>query len=212
TLDRGRVVVASRRKEPAKVRARFRGTAFELTLHGGGTEVALELFSQWPPGIPFIRKKADAAGEAVPELAPVTTVVCVLLKGEAVRGDGAEARRGAVYGLAAVDDLPPVGEALADEKHADTRRSAVEALRLWVARGPDEDMRLYELLVKGHEYSPAQAETVLQLLHSFSLEQIGQRDVYETLVNYLTSTRLAVRELARWHLERLAPAAGIDFD
>jgi len=52
---------------------------------------------------------------------------------------------------------------------------------------------------------------VLELLHSpFHKDR---PETYQTLIEYLRSDRLPVRELARWHLDRLAPAGrSIAFD
>jgi hypothetical protein len=54
------------------------------------------------------------------------------------------------------------------------------------------------------------AETVLQLLHSYGEEDLARPELYETLIDYLGHDKLAVRGLAYWHLVRLVPA-GKDF-
>jgi hypothetical protein len=116
-------------------------------------------------------------------------------------------RRLAVYGLAAVDEVGRVASALADAKHADARRAAVEALRHWIGSAAGRDEVLYEVLVSELEYRPREAETVMQLLHSpFDPDQA---ETYETLIAYLGHRKQAVRELAHWHLVRLV-AAGRD--
>jgi hypothetical protein len=116
----------------------------------------------------------------------------------------AMARRLAVYGLAAVDEVGRVAAELADAKHADARRAAVEALRHWIGSAAGRDEALYEVLVNDLEYKPREAETVMQLLHSpFRRDQ---PETYETLLAYLGHGKLAIRELAYWHLYRLAPA------
>jgi hypothetical protein len=110
----------------------------------------------------------------------------------------------AVLSLGALDDLTRVADALADGKHAETRDAAVTALRHWIGGGAGRDAKLYRLLIEHSRLSAAQAETVLQLLHSpFAADQ---PETYETLLAYLEHGQLAVRELARWHLYRLAPA------
>ncbi len=109
-----------------------------------------------------------------------------------------------VTSAAALDDLPRVLGALADEKHADLREAAVEALRHWIGRRPGQDLRLYNFLTKEQKYSPLHAEIVLQLLHSPFDE--GLPETYEALIAYLRHAQLPVRELARWQLYRLAPA------
>jgi hypothetical protein len=108
-----------------------------------------------------------------------------------------------VYAQAAMDNVPLVLEALTNDQHDDIRRVAVVALRHWIGAAPGRDERLYELLLDSR-YSKAEAETIMQLLHSpFAPEQ---PETYETLIAYLKHGKLAVRELAAWHLYRLAPA------
>jgi hypothetical protein len=112
----------------------------------------------------------------------------------------------AVAALGALDDLPRLVDALADAKHPEMRGSAILALRHWIGRGPGQDQRLDRLLVEDKKYSPSQAEILLSLLHSFSDVQRQQRETYEALIAYLQHDKLAIRELARWHLARLASA------
>jgi hypothetical protein len=112
-------------------------------------------------------------------------------------------REFAVYGLAAVVDLGHVADALADAKNVGTREAAVIALRNWIGARPDRDMQLYRVFSDVEGYTPAEAETVLQLLHSpFVVEQ---PETYESLIEYLNHKKIAVRELARWQLYHLAP-------
>jgi hypothetical protein len=109
-----------------------------------------------------------------------------------------------VYTLGATDDLPRLVKCLTDAKQADVRDAAIEALRHWIGRGPGQDQKVYDLLVKQEKYKPTQAEVVMQLLHSPF--RADEPEAYQTLIDYLRHDNLAVRELARWHLYRLAPA------
>jgi hypothetical protein len=113
-------------------------------------------------------------------------------------------RRLAVYSMAAIDDLQGLTDALVDTHSAVTRQAAIEALRHWMGRGPGQDQALYRFLVQQQKYPEAQAETIMQLLHSPF--EPDRPETYDTLIAYLQHSRLAVRELARWHLYRLAPA------
>jgi hypothetical protein len=113
-------------------------------------------------------------------------------------------RRLSVFALGAIDDLEQVTDALASTESSVLREAAVEALRHWIGRAPAQDQRLFRFLVLRQEYSEPHAETVLDLLHSpFAPDR---PETYETLIAYLRHSRVAVRELARWHLSRLAPA------
>jgi hypothetical protein len=109
-----------------------------------------------------------------------------------------------VFSWGATDNLARLLVELGDPKHAEVREAAVEALRHWIGRGPGQDQKLYGFLKRREKYSPAQAEVVLDLLHSpFDREA---PETYQTLIGYLRSDRASIRELAVWHLDRLAPA------
>jgi hypothetical protein len=118
----------------------------------------------------------------------------------------AEERQIAVNALGALDDLTHLVAALADAKHEDTRNAAIVALRHWIGRGPQQDLRLYRFLMQSKAYSANQAEIVLELLHSFGETDLARPAAYETLIDYLTHDKLAIRQLAKWHLDRLVPA------
>ena len=115
-------------------------------------------------------------------------------------------RRMAVFAMAAVDDLKRLGQAYITTKQPDVLDDCVLALRHWLGRGPGQDLKLYNVLVKEAKVPEAEAETIVQLLHSFSAADLAEPETYETLVDYLGHDRLAIRALAYWHLSRLLPA------
>ncbi len=105
-----------------------------------------------------------------------------------------------VLGLNALGDTERVAEALADHS-AEVREAAVVALRMWIGAYPGRDLELFHRLQDRLGYSERQAETILDLLHSpFDADKPA---TYEALIHMLQSPKLAVRELARWHLYRL---------
>jgi hypothetical protein len=107
----------------------------------------------------------------------------------------------AVLGLAALGHIGRVVEALADPHRPAARAAAVLALRNWIGASAGRDLQLYQSLLDRHGYSKPQAETILLLLHTpFAADQ---PDTYEVLIAYLQHSKLAVRELAWWHLTRL---------
>lgn len=112
-------------------------------------------------------------------------------------------RRVLVFSLAALDEIDKVVEMLEQSSAADVRHSAVIALRHWIGVAPGHDRLLYELLQGPRRYTKAEAEAMLQLLHSPFDPQ--HAETYETLIAYLNHRRQPVRELAHWHLVRLAP-------
>lgn len=109
----------------------------------------------------------------------------------------------AVFGLAAINEIDSVMQALGNSKHAAVRRTAVVALRHWIGDATGNDLHLYRFLIERQSYPKAQAATILQLLHSAMAAE--EPDTYETLIAYLRHRNLAIRELAWWHLTRLVP-------
>jgi hypothetical protein len=119
-------------------------------------------------------------------------------------------REYALQALTALDDVTPAVDALADAKHAALRAAAVFSLRHWIGEDASHDLTLYNLLVE-HGYGKNQAETILQLLHNPF--EPDKPETYETLIAYLDHDKLAIRQLAHWHLERMTTlAAKIGFD
>lgn len=105
----------------------------------------------------------------------------------------------------ALEDLPTLVAALGDEHHADVRDHAVLVLRHWLGRGPQDLRRLHDALVGSGKYSRAQALTLLQLLLGFPASDLARPATYQVLLTYLDHSKVGIRELARWHLVRLAP-------
>jgi hypothetical protein len=129
---------------------------------------------------------------------------------ETGKGRAALLRSFAVFGLGAVDEVGRVAEALADPGHEGTRDTAVLALRHWIGVAPGRDQRLHQLLIERQGYRPGQADAVLHLLHSPFAPDLPE--TYETLIAYLQHGKLAVRELAWWHLTRLAGRGDVRYD
>jgi hypothetical protein len=129
---------------------------------------------------------------------------------EFLNSDDPGDRRIAVRAMGALDNLEGLGKALREAKHPDVWENGVLVLRHWIGRGPGQDQRLYKAFIEIAKYSPVDAETVLQLLHSYGEEDLTRPELYETLIDYLGHDKLAVRGLAYWHLVRLVPA-GKDF-
>jgi hypothetical protein len=120
-------------------------------------------------------------------------------------------REFAVLGLAATGALPQLADAMAAAKEPELRETAIMAMRHWIGSAPGRDLQLYLMLIGHAKYPERHAETVLQLLHSPF--DASDPVTYQTLIAYLQHDRLAIRELARWHLYRLAPqGAKIPYD
>jgi hypothetical protein len=124
---------------------------------------------------------------------------------EFLNSDKVPDRTLALYVMGALDDLPDLGKALREAKHPDVWEYGVLALRHWIGRAPGHDQLLYEGLRKLRHYSEVDAETTVQLLHSFGEGDLCHPETYEMLIDYLGHDKLAVRGLAYWHLSRLVP-------
>ncbi len=119
--------------------------------------------------------------------------------------DDENRRRLAIYAIGALDLLPRLGKTLMESTHPEDWDNAVTAMRHWLGRGPGQDLKMYNALIKERKATPAQAAIVLQLLHRFSEEECGHPELYELLIEYLRSDLFAVRGLGHWHLKRLVP-------
>jgi hypothetical protein len=164
-----------------------------------------DLQAKAPEDAAFVAGILQRLHDRLKDKAPDTALADLL----AAAGRDTDARRAAltqeiaVLSLAALDEVSAVADALADAKHAALRNAAVTALRHWIGADAGRDALLYRVLMEHSRLSAAQAETVMQLLHSpFAPDQ---PETYETLIAYLQHGQLAVRELAHWHLQRLAP-------
>ncbi len=107
--------------------------------------------------------------------------------------------------LAALDAVPHLVDALEDRQHFEVRWAARYALQHWMSRHADHDLELFRLLQELTGYSRENAAIVLGLLHTFSEVAGADPKTYQTLIEYLNHDKLAVRELASWHLTLLAP-------
>jgi hypothetical protein len=123
-----------------------------------------------------------------------------------VNSDNPGERRFAVFAMAAMDDLLGLAKVMRETKHADVWDEGVLALRHWIGRCPGQDQKLYRAIIAVGKYPPIDAETVCQLLHSFSEDDLARPEAYEALLDYMDDDRLAIRGLAYWHLKRIVPA------
>jgi hypothetical protein len=123
-----------------------------------------------------------------------------------LNSDDERERRLAIIVLGAIDDIKRLGQAMREAKHRDVWENGVLVLRHWIGRGPGQDQILYKALLNSGRFTPVEAETVMQLLHSFGEDDLARPETYETLIDYLDHKNLAIRGLAAWHLCRLVPA------
>src|SRR5579883_1335966 len=115
-------------------------------------------------------------------------------------------QRIALVTLGAEDDLARLGKTIAAADSLEVWDFGMSVVRHWIGRGPGQDRRLADVLVKLRGFTPTQAEIILRMLHGFGPEDAKKPETYEVLIEYLLHDKPAIRNLAAWHLVRLAPA------
>lgn len=158
-------------------------------------------YTQPFPGTPAAKEMSVALENLSKQLGTNPIDVTLTEMSKDAKGAGAIL---SVLCLGATDDLPDLIERLGDER-PEIRWAAVYTLTHWIGRNAEQDQKLYQTLGEKNGYSVVQAETVMFLLHGFSEEQANIPETYETLIDYLRSDKLAIRELAWRHLLRLWP-------
>ncbi len=108
--------------------------------------------------------------------------------------------------MGAADDLEGLAKVFTETKYPDAWDWAVVVIRHWIGRAPGQDQIIYQLLLDKRNIPLAQAQGIMQLLHSFDDTALAQPELYKMLVKFLDHDRLGIRGLAHWHLSRLVPA------
>ena len=148
-----------------------------------------------------IAEYRDQAKDKEPDTALLDLLTASAKEREKERA--AEMAEFAVFGLAAINDMDRLLQALDDPKNDAARQTAVTALQHWIGDVAGRDARLVQYLMDRRRYSKAQATTMLHLLHDAFA--VNEPETYETLIAYLRHEHLAIRELAWRHLKRLTP-------
>jgi hypothetical protein len=112
----------------------------------------------------------------------------------------------AVRCYGALDDLANLVDALGNEDKNAVRAAAADTLRSWIAYRRDNDYRLVAELKE--KYNANEAETIVKLLHYLPAQEAMRQETFDFLILNLTNQKIALRELAYWHLYRLAPELG----
>jgi hypothetical protein len=170
----------------------------------------LPSWTQGAPNTPEARDAQKAAGQF--QLTVVRNGVSKAIA-DALRGTDVPLHRVAVFSMGAIDDLPALVNALGNPSQPDVRSAAVRALQHWIGQGPTQDQKLRTFLMNDRQFSDRQADIVLHLLHGFRDTDRNRPETYETLIEYLRNSKVPIRELASWYLQRWVPAGrGIAYD
>jgi hypothetical protein len=121
-----------------------------------------------------------------------------------------------ILSLGAIDAVPTLLDILSNEDtaYAQDRNVAIFALRRWVSRGAVEGRRLFDpkaqtgLLIE-KKYRPSEARTIRELLYPLGEVRRREPATFESLINLLKSEKIAIRELAFWHLFRICEGVKI---
>lgn len=108
----------------------------------------------------------------------------------------------AVKALGLVGSYESLVQALARTEHEESRRAAIGGIRYWLAESPANGDLLSSALEKN--FQPENVETVYRLLWGYGETDAQDPDVSQQLVGWLQHAHIAVRELAIFHIERLA--------
>lgn len=107
----------------------------------------------------------------------------------------------AVKCLALTDSYGPLVKALSQEVHREARLAAITGLRQWLPLDPRNRLLLKAELAK--HFLPSDAEAAYRLLWGFDLADAKTPVPSRTLVGWLDSDQIAIRELAFLHVQKL---------
>ena len=122
-----------------------------------------------------------------------------------LKSDQPGERRVGVTCLGALDKIDQLIGVLSSPLHPDSRDHAILILRHWLGRNPGQMRKLEKVLTQQLGYTPVQTRNFARLLVGFTEQEIRDSGAKALLVELLNNPHLAARELARWHLVRLAP-------
>ena len=119
----------------------------------------------------------------------------------------ADERRVGLLAAGAEDDLLRLAEGITEAKDAEVWDFGIAVLRHWLGRGPGQEQQFHRFLIDARQYSVADAAKLFRLLNGFTPREQTRPELYDVLIEYLRHDRAAFRNLAAWHLVRLAPDA-----
>lgn len=169
------------------------------------TAMKLETVPTWANGEAIRDPDAKKAAAAIEKFRAARVENATLSLDKFVNSDDLAERRVGLIAAGAFDDLDRVIRYLVSAPETETCDTAVSVLRHWLGRGAGQDLAFYQFL-RDRRFSPADAETIIYLLHGLTPEDHDRPETYEVLIEYLLCDQSAVRNLAAWHLIRLAPA------
>jgi hypothetical protein len=171
-------------------------------------EMLPAIWGKQPPNTEGAKDMALALEELSKQVPGGKGVECILV--DALGSERLSHRLLAVYSLCAIDEVRKLLDVLADENpaHFVERDTAIYCLRRWLSRSAGNHMLFYDSAKKrgiliDKEYRPAEADLLMDLLHDFNEVDVRKAETFDLLIGKLASDRIAIRELAWWHLLHL---------
>ncbi len=129
---------------------------------------------------------------------------------EALDDDQKDVRRLAIVALGALGDLSMIVPVLSKEQDPSSRRAAATVLRDHQAHGPESAKRVQAQLINdlGGEF----AATTHKLLVGYTPLEAKEISTYSSLVKFLSSGDVGIRELALDNLQSLTGRDTLDYD
>jgi len=154
-----------------------------------------------------LREGLDGISKRLGEKKPVNVVL------QEIMDDGSQTQRSlTIYCLGAIDAMPTLLDILdnKDEARGQDRIDTIGVLMRWVGRGSGHARQLFDYttgksgIMIDKKYTAGEAAIMLKLLHYPDELEVREPDTYDTLADYLTHKKMAIRELANLHLINLS--------
>jgi hypothetical protein len=172
------------------------------------------IWDKAPPNTPRAREMTKELRELARQMSKAPNVARPLR--DLLDKDAPLPREVALYCFTGLDDVDRLIDRLGDaeESHAQDRATAVFCLRRWLSQDVGRAKQLFDektgtgaLVLRpdgAPGYTRGEAQNILYLLFDFSDEDQRNPDTFLALADRLESRKVAIAELAYWHLRRLS--------
>jgi hypothetical protein len=172
------------------------------------------IWDKAPPNTPRAREVTLVLRELARQMSTTPNVARPLR--DLLDKDAPLSRIVALYCFTGLDDVDRLIDRLGDgqESHQEDRDTAIFCLRRWLSQGEAQAKRLYDektgtgaLVLRpdgAPGYARGEAQNILEMLFDFSDEDRSNPDTFLALADKLESKKVAIAELAYWHLRRLS--------
>lgn len=135
------------------------------------------------------------------------TLTCLV---EAVEDEQPEVRAVAIRGLGMLGDLSLILPELSRSGNRSNRRTAIEVIRGYASRGPESVAEVYRELERF--FGSESADKIAKLLEGHTADEAGREGVRNQLLQGLTSSDVAIRELSLDNLRAITGRDDLEYD